>query len=438
MPSIFRQPRSLPEWIEPDYFRRARGLRRLKGWLVLAALLVPLAVVTTAVVIPRGRKVYQAGPVSDAHAQFANQCETCHTQSFATAGHFLGDDGRSSVIDAACMTCHHDHPHHPTEETHTVHCAECHREHRGHPALARVADGQCANCHADLARAVKPGVEVQYKPVPDFVSHPEFALWRSQAGDPGRLNFNHQAHLAELVMREGEVLVPRKLGCGDCHQPDAAGLFMQPIRYEKHCARCHQLQAPLAGEWRDKAIEGAVQAFRKAALPHPAPGQSAETVRGVLRDRLTRLAREHPAIVKAGAPASPEPPIPGRRRAPPVSAEVFQWVNEHLDESESVLFDRKAGCLLCHQERSDPQQRPRGLPDLAPPNLPDRWFSHSTFSHKAHQVSKCVDCHKDAETSRDAHDVLMPRLDDCRQCHGPGTGVRSECVTCHGYHHLSP
>jgi hypothetical protein len=435
MPSSFRTPKSLAEWLQLDYFRRERGLRRARAPLVVAAMLLSLLGVAAALAVPGGRRAYQAGPVSAGHATFADRCEACHTRPFRTAGRFLQASEQPTVSDDACRHCHGEHPHHPAEEAHTAGCAACHREHRGRPALAQVADGHCTACHANLGASVKGGVGRRFQDVPDFAGHPDFALWgKLPAGeDPGRLNFSHQAHLVPLGMREnsGEApAVPRQLGCGDCHQPDAGGLAMQPIRYEKHCAECHALFAPLRVEGPDEAVK----AFREVRLPHPGPGQSAETVRGVLRDRLTRLAQEHPAVLGRQEAAEPERPIPGPRRAPPASREVFRWVDEHLGQAERVLFDKKSGCLLCHQELGRPERRPRGLPELALPNVPDRWLAHSAFSHKSHEAQECSKCHKGVTESTTARDVLMPHVDDCRGCHSPASGVRSDCAGCHSYH----
>jgi hypothetical protein len=432
MPSSFRTPKTLAEWLKLDYFRHESGLRRARSLLVVAAMGLCLLGVAVAVALPRGRQVYQAGPVSSGHAGFGDHCEKCHTEPFRTAAHFAGAGDRPSVGDDACRSCHPGHAHHADEEVRGAHCAACHREHRGHTALARVADGHCTDCHSDLGRAVKEGVTVRFRNVPDFAAHPEFALWGGPQAptDPGRLNFSHHDHLVPLAERGDDPAAPpalRQLACGDCHQPDAGGLYMQPIRYEKHCAGCHPIFPALKEG-------GAADAFRKTRLPHPGPGQSAETVRGVLRDRLTRLAQEHPAVMKGQAAGEPERPAPGDRRAPPVDEEVFRWVDRNLGEAERVLFDKKGGCLLCHQEVGDREKRPRGLPELAAPNVPERWFSHAVFSHRSHQAQGCAECHKGAAESRDAADVLMPRLEDCRRCHNAGSGVRSGCADCHAYH----
>jgi hypothetical protein len=433
MPSSFRTPKTLAEWLKLDYFRRESGLRRARTLLIAGVITAALLGVAVSFALPRGRQVFQAGPVSSGHASFGDQCEKCHTEPFRTAAHFVGAGDHSSVSDDACRSCHRGHAHHADVGARSAHCAACHREHRGHTALARAADGHCTACHSDPGGSVKSGVKVNFRNVPDFAAHPAFKLWSGPEAptDPGRLNFSHHDHLVPLTVKGEKAGAPpvlRQLDCADCHQPDAGGLYMQPIRYEKHCYDCHPIFPAL------KDGKGADDVFRTIRLPHPGPGQSAETVRGVLRDRLTRLAQEHPAVLKGQGADDPERPIPGSRRAPPVDEEVFRWVDRTLGDAERVLFDKKGGCLLCHQEVGDPQQRTRGLPNLAPPNVPDRWFSHSVFSHRSHQAQDCEDCHKEARKSRDAADVLMPRLDDCRKCHNADSGVRSGCADCHAYH----
>ena len=62
------------------------------------------------------------------------------------------------------------------------------------------------------------------------------------------------------------------------------------------------------------------------------------------------------------------------------------------------------------------------------------WYGHSVFSHKAHQLLNCAECHANAAGSRLTNDVLVPRLDTCLKCHTAKTGVRTDCVECHGYH----
>ena len=57
MPSEFRDAKTLPEWIEQDYFRRRRGLWRWRWRLTWGALLVCAAVMAAAA-LSGGRPAY--------------------------------------------------------------------------------------------------------------------------------------------------------------------------------------------------------------------------------------------------------------------------------------------------------------------------------------------------------------------------------------------
>lgn len=69
------------------------------------------------------------------------------------------------------------------------------------------------------------------------------------------------------------------------------------------------------------------------------------------------------------------------------------------------------------------------VPEIAPSQIPDRWFQHAIFDHAAHQKQVCIDCHARAPTSAVAADVLLPGIDACRRCHQSST-----CSECHVYH----
>ena len=56
---------------------------------------------------------------------------------------------------------------------------------------------------------------------------------------------------------------------------------------------------------------------------------------------------------------------------------------------------------------------------------------------KKHETMECADCH-DASKSEDSMDVLIPGIENCRQCHAGTESVtnrlESTCVDCHGFH----
>lgn len=123
------------------------------------------------------RRMFTSGPLTSAHAIFADDCAQCHQPAAdAASGGGAGGGGFFSragsrywlpAQDAACLRCH-------VAATHQAHqsmftgagahvpgasapvvmssdCRACHVEHRGADAnLSAVADRTCTQCHADL------------------------------------------------------------------------------------------------------------------------------------------------------------------------------------------------------------------------------------------------------------------------------------------------
>jgi predicted CXXCH cytochrome family protein len=124
--------------------------------------------------------------------------------------------------------------------------------------------------------------------------------------------------------------------------------------------------------------------------------------------------------------------IPGRGTGEQ-AATPARWVDDHLAGLQRVLFDGAGGCGYCHREAGGDQRRPGQLPEYLPSRVGQQWFPGSRFDHDSHRLIACTQCHA-AATSNRAADVLMPRIDLCRQCHQPEFGVASNCVICHRYH----
>jgi hypothetical protein len=444
MPSQLRDPKTLADWLDLDYVKRPRRVGR--GWrLLLLGTLVLSLFGVSAVVLGR-RTALQAGPVSTAHASFNQDCGQCHVEAFRTFDRLRRlDSGVRAVPDSACTRCHSGPIHHATQVGDQA-CASCHKEHRGHAELARVADGHCTSCHADLRRndGQKPAYDA---PVRGFKAglHPEFRLFAAgEPHDPGTVRFNHAVHLVEEGVWDldraqavgGEVQRRRvRLECQSCHQTDAAGRYMQPIRYEKHCQSCHPLNVQLVGDWKEPRLCDLAADFARTPAPHPQPGGSADLVRGTLRDRLARFIRraEADGFLKNSEPMADDGLLAPPRMSP-LAREQFVWVNAQQPEVERLLFDGSGGCRYCHQEKTAPEARPDGLPEYRMANIPERWFAHAVFRHQSHQMLACTECHP-APASRSSTDVLLPRIDTCRKCHGSGDGqARSDCVECHSYH----
>jgi hypothetical protein len=593
MPSALRDPKTLAEWIELDYFQRPRPYRRLKRSIFWATFLGAIGV-TAWTLLAGKRTVYEAGPVSTAHAMFNNECERCHSESFQPLYRFLlADPHVRSVSDDTCRSCHAGSVHHGNALAQMVpDCAGCHQEHRGRALLARVPDGQCTACHADLKTI--DGKLTYSQHIRDWnTDHPTFGRWREEPlKDPGTIRFSHEAHLVpggildidrvqwekqreKLRSLRGDAIIPdpnhprpesaeaiaeatdighirapftglfraavlgpslrtgglvgtgsiaapftgllavglepmarwqaqarssrspvngaqhvaalqlpgvnagpktrcagkpRERGstthvslavqqvpqvtrdqssihpqqtqtrnhvvleCLSCHQLDPAGRYMLPIRYEQHCQQCHPLSVQLVGEWKDGREREIANAFGKKPAPHPTPAEGPETVRAALRERLTELIQKAPGLV--GTEGLPAPrPVPGSRRAEPLTGEQWDWTNRQLGHLERLLFDGAGGCQYCHQERTNPEKRPNGLPEYRASALPNRWYPHSVFRHDSHRMLTCGECHP-AANSKQSSDVLMPAIDNCRACHNSRVGARTDCAECHMYHNV--
>jgi hypothetical protein len=451
MLSESERQKKLPEWLELDGHRHPGGLKRWRRRLTWGTLLLCAAVAAGAWFVPRSSKLVQAAPVSPAHANFNEDCARCHTAPLTTASRFAPWKSHvHAVPNDACAACHAG-PDHNVFLRETQACAGCHREHRGQ-SLTRVADGFCLDCHKDLkAHHTEPAV-CRFQDVRGFpAGHPETAMWRGSderfpdRGDPSKLYFNHRKHLAEQGMPTPGGGT-EKLDCGSCHVADAAGRYMQPVRYESHCARCHPLSVRLAGRFEGPELERLAREFNRTPAPHRSPPE----VRAALRERLVRLVQAAPMRPGAEEPlgAPPRPPS-----SPPITEEQWQRVKGELKASEELLFVNRqqahverwqlgfsSGCAFCHVEKekgrgSDglPEYEPSGWRLARPPEESKRWLAHARFDHKSHQVVSCTECHAATDSEKTA-DLLMPKLETCARCHSAKAGVRNDCVCCHQYH----
>lgn len=460
--SSLRNPKTLADWMELDYFRRPRCLKSLWKPVVLTTLVIGVATMVALAVLqkkaaPRLATAYQAGSLSTAHAMFNNDCSQCHVEAFKTWDRLWRFNGSiRAVPDDACQKCHPGPIHH-VEQVRNDSCVSCHREHHGHTQLNLVADGDCVQCHKDLRAATRSDFAVHFKDVNSFKGHPDFALrWEGAPKDPGTIAFNHAVHLQpkgimeldskqhnELKGTEDRRVLRPPLQCGECHVPDEAGRYMKPISYEQHCKKCHPLTvavtAPAAGP--------GVQQARTAFSREPAPHQMPEMVRAALRDRLTQFIKQNSAFLTPDPKAEAVPrPIPGTPARPElVTKQQFEWVGEQLIKVEKPLFNSQWGCAYCHREEDKDKRQEGQLPRFAPSNINERtfpqigqsprWFPHSRFNHASHRMLDCQQCHP-AATSQKTSEVLMPTIDNCRNCHGThaGASARSDCVECHTYH----
>ena len=417
------------------------------------------------------------------HAQFQPAHPTSADNGLAALGGIAPLDrlipfDKSDHSAVKCQECHQGPQHHARQEEKDVpSCAACHREHRGDAlSLVRLSDDNCTGCHKDLNNHITGGQSIYADKVTRFdLQHPDFRVDSeggrteiANARHSASLKFDHKRHMT-LGLKENEgdcrawkisdirsaadreryrqdcegKTLPRaeadpvQLKCCSCHELDApatahsvrdtgpgitdhaAGAYMLPVTYEKHCQACHPLT------W-DSA---------PTASPIPHLLQPAEV------HRFLWGAYAESAAARKEKPSSWGRPLPNQiveRRAK--DTEDFLWQDE-LKTVERYVWSGKTTCGLCHEYEREPGTIvPRRI---IPPAMPDVWLPHATFNHAAHRAFKCLECHRGATTSTDQdRKILLPDIKTCQSCHSEyptaaefaKQGVRFTCTTCHRYH----
>jgi hypothetical protein len=366
------------------------------------------------------------GPVTTVHQRLS--CWDCHVQQWHTIKVLVAADQKQArrAMDQACIRCHQGLVHHREEIPQEVpNCVSCHREHQGEGALVAAADDSCTTCHADLRTVAGPSTR-SARSVTHFGSHPEFAALRPGRPDRARIRFNHANHLppAGLPGLDGK---PMMLECASCHRTAADGRSMEPIVFQAHCFPCHA-----------NALVHDAARFPDNGVPH---GSQPELLRGLIRERYTQFIRQNPAELGKEPGARGRRPIPGPSRGDPVAGQEWAWVGLQVERADRILFQSSSGCRSCHGVEAD-----QGGWRISPTEIPQRWLTHSQFSHFAHRQNprpkagqeNCSLCHERARGSTKTVEVLIPSIRKCRECHSqeviPKERARTECTECHLYH----
>lgn len=384
------------------------------GIVVVLALLVPLVLRMLPTPTWLGdwipsERLWSSGRISNAHQHFGNQCSTCHESLFVR------------VRDQSCLNCHATVKHHGDEaEAMTSsgldeqRCASCHYEHGDTHAILPRHPSMCTDCHTQPGRfASLEGAGA----VGDFArQHPPFkaTVTALKDGKPGTLRAEMTAEtrdLTGLIYPHDLHLDPKGirsdtgkevLHCADCHRPGAGDVGFEPIRFERDCQRCHQLDITVGG------------------LPFRLPHGDSESVRTLLEGAV--------GMKPVAAPVPAEGEGEDRRR-PGERAE--RGNNTAAPDEIDEIFERRV-CAKCHEVRKTEGQTVA----VTAPVLRQTWMPMARFTHAPHQWVACDTCHK-AGVSADSNDLLLPQIDSCRTCHG-GVGssgtIQSTCIDCHRFH----
>ena len=419
-------------------------LRLWRGRVTLAVIAASCAVLLVILGNPPWRNNFiNPGTVSEPHsgAAFAALATTNHLNQSCGACHGAGNSGpvpmvhaalhaepgifdlqklasarpaEPTAIDASCVKCHAGRNFHQPSAP-PISCAFCHAEHQG-KMMAATTDANCNFCHGD---AGKMAAAHQPKLVNHFAEdHPQFKLITEKLRDSDTLKFNHALHLTGTTMPK----LPggAKLDCAFCHQPDAAGVLMKLVAFEKNCRVCHslqfdpetpQLQLPhgnvdfvsaflrsLPKQYLDLAMKAGLTDVNDFA---------AKKLAG-LRTQFGGGEELERRICFSTATAGPETSI------------------GNLSGATRAVFP---GCAYCHEVKTSTA----GSPEITKPIQTERWLAHAKFNHAEHAGVSCDKCH-DAVHSKDTADILLPPKETCAECHSPRGGVADTCAECHTYH----
>ncbi|MCB1875845.1 MAG: FHA domain-containing protein [Chromatiales bacterium] len=413
--------------------------KRSWSWILFVAVMVLFLIVpAVGVMVPSVGKLLRASPVpSDgswdsgtlalAHHIIGDQCEQCHEKPFRM------------VRDHACIECHkstmaHADPDFYSLDTLTrTRCATCHKDHNGIDGMVRRDPGLCSNCHEDPDTTM-PNAELL--PAEDFTDlHPQFRITLTSYDDEKQEEVRERVSMddKDLMVEKSNLIFPhdkhlkpegidspsgtRQLSCVSCHKPEPGGARMEPINMVKHCKECHSLTFEI-----DDAVR---------EVPH---GKTREVL-FVLEEYYAKRALEGGYIDNSAPEVVRKRRRPGERLSKDERREALEWASQKYLEVGEEIF-RFRVCNVCHKVNKT--EREDGLPswEVVPVRLNQHWMRKAVFSHRSHETMTCEDCH-DANKSDTSADVLIPAIDNCRQCHAGEDAhnqVESPCIECHKFH----
>ena len=436
-----------------------------KRWMSLLGLVVGVA--CSVWMFSSNGAIHQTtGELSQPHfAWNKTGCENCHLPNVPIRKDaFGGEDIRNiSRNNQKCNgTCHAVTDHFASETKKEVQetesCSTCHREHLGFDhSLVEVPDINCSRCHANMTAISKADGGKKAQQVNNFSEpngHPPFAGLKL---DPGTILFSHIQHLRPgqpkmALGRDAKRLnmLPERfqpfyknkvnndlnqlvqLTCSSCHSRDvelkgyeslelpesnpiaavqsSTHMLFKPIEFEKHCVACHEL-------------DGVPHGLKRT--------QTKQVIESLLPVKQLEQFRTQPAT------------------------------EEQIEARETRLravleYNSINMCKKCHQLEPDSDSRSI----VKPSNLKTKWLGDASFTHGAHLMVNCKECHAEAyrssnelfdsttnERSREeARQVMIAGIEKCRECHIQGAEKRSksfgknkhvasaDCIDCHRYH----
>lgn len=471
--------------IERFYHKALDPFIYRKRWMSFLGLLVGIAYSTWLLLSSNGALQVSTGELSQPHfAWNKTGCEKCHLPNVPIRKDAWGGDRIEHIRDnnKNCNgECHavtgHFEAKTKTGVLEAESCSACHREHLGFDrSLVEVYDSECSRCHADMASVANHSVASNsntQKPISNFSAengHPDFA---SLKHDPGTIHFSHAQH-----MRPGQPkspngadakkldMIPEKfrglyqdrvdanqliqLTCSNCHTRDVElkgyesleladsnptasvqstdHMLYKPVEFDKHCAACHDLDGLPHGLDRKQMNEAVKELTPLKTLEYLKKRFAATELDSLSEDKMSK--------------------------------EMKEEIDSRKQRLDAILTQRGNICTKCHE----PAKESNSI--VAPSNLKRKWLRDASFTHGAHLMVSCIDCHAEAyKSSSDVYDnaiagntkskeesslVMIAGITKCRACHIQNALLRSEkfatlkhvatadCVDCHRYHSDPP
>lgn len=390
----------------------------------------------------RADVMWETGPLLRAHQTPAigDDCGVCHVAAF------------SPVPDETCLGCHRD-----TRQHHSGHaglafddgsCLACHREHSEPEAMLISGAQLCVSCHQSAIHAEVSDRQVVAVTGFSSATHPEFSLsmlqfsaddrhWAPKRIAPSapveedsNLSFPHDLHLnpEKVSFDSGE-----GLGCVDCHSLREGGEHFEPITMENQCSSCHTL--------------GLDVRFPGRRVPHAKPAEVRHYLEEYHTTRYAQLLGKTTRDRSVAPPRASDSPAPENclRSYDVLSEKIVKCGIELADKEMQRLFT-SSGCVECHQVEQQ-QVDNQSSWKVLPVRLTRDWYPDARFNHKPHlQLGEettdagCLSCHQ-ADASAHSSDVLIPKRDNCLQCHSDDqhadnqrNAVALDCHDCHDFH----
>ena len=195
--------------------------------------------------------------------------------------------------------------------------------------------------------------------------------------------------------------------CGGCHLPSEANWKTEGHHYEGAVAR-------VFATYNLSLIHISLKEY----FSHQYLGQDALRSSQITKDQLRRPNVKNKTLS-----------IEDRKQA-------MDWAEKQSLIIAQDLIEKRV-CIDCHHISKIPGKTEFEKWYVKPVALNKKWMPLADFNHAKHTGVSCATCHKNAKESKRSSDILIPKIETCRGCHGGKKDkykLPSDCLMCHKFH----